>query len=303
LELRGVKSVSVLANATKENPMHIVLGATGHIGSAVASSLLESGETVIVGVRDPQKAEALRKAGATIKIVDVRDVENLRAIFAEGKRLFLLNPPADPSGDTDVAERETISSILAAIKGSALERIVAESTYGAQSGRQIGDLGVLWEMEQALAGIPISTTIIRAAYYMSNWDASLETARRDSVVHTLFPEDFRMPMVAPADIGRVAAALMAARTDRPGLQYVEGPRRYSVKDVADAFGQALGKPVRVVTTARDEWVESFVQLGFSKAAAASYAGMTAAALAFEPPNEDEVDRGLLSLADYVKSIC
>jgi uncharacterized protein YbjT (DUF2867 family) len=91
---------------------------------------------------------------------------------------------------------------------SSLEKIVAESTYGAQPGSQIGDLGVLYEMEQQIAAQSIPFSIIRAAYYMSNWDFSLQSAKHDGVIHTFFPTDFALPMVAPRDIGQLAARLM-----------------------------------------------------------------------------------------------
>ncbi|TCU53800.1 putative NAD(P)-binding protein [Novosphingobium sp. PhB57] len=73
--------------------MFIVLGATGHVGSATAETLLKQGETVTVVTRDAEKAELLQKLGAEIAVADVHDVETMRNVFRFGKRLFLLNPP------------------------------------------------------------------------------------------------------------------------------------------------------------------------------------------------------------------
>ena len=157
--------------------MHIILGSTGHVGSAVVQTLLDQGEVVTAVTHDPGKARAWQDEGAQTAIVDVHDPDALRRVLRAGRRLFLLNPPAAPSTDTDAEERRSLAAILAALKGSGLEKIVAESTYGAQPGERVGDLGVLYEMEQALAAQPIPATIIRAAYYMSNWDALLPTAR------------------------------------------------------------------------------------------------------------------------------
>jgi uncharacterized protein YbjT (DUF2867 family) len=157
--------------------MHIILEGTGNVGSAVAQALLKRRESVIVVTRDASKATNLRQGGADVAIADVHDVETLRSIFRQGRRLFLLNPPTDPASGTDAKERRSLTAILSAIEGAGLEKIVAESTYGAQSGERIGDLGVLYEMEQALTTQPIPMTIIRAAYYMSNWGASLQAVR------------------------------------------------------------------------------------------------------------------------------
>lgn len=148
--------------------MHIILGGNGHVGSAVAQTLLSQGERVIIVSRSSASIPKWQKRGAMVEVVDAHNTVELRRVFTLGKRLFLLNPPAEPATDTDVEERKSLASILEAITDSGLEKIVAESTYGAQPGSQIGDLGVLYEMEQQLAAQCIPFSIIRAAYYMSN---------------------------------------------------------------------------------------------------------------------------------------
>ncbi|MBA8881819.1 NmrA family NAD(P)-binding protein [Phyllobacterium myrsinacearum] len=279
--------------------MNIILGGTGHIGSAVAGTLLERGKPVTIVARSPAKAEHLRNKGARIAVADVHDVDALRHVFRQGKRLFLLNPPANPSTDTDIEERNTISAILAALDDSGLEKIVAQSAYGVQAGEQIGDLDTLFDLEQGLETKQIPVSIIRAAYYMSNWDASLKTARKGGVIRTLFPADFKIPMVAHNDIGQIAADLLTQTGEHQRLHYVEGPQRYTPADVAAAFAATLGKPVNVVTIPRDKWTEYFEALGFSKAAAKSYSGMTALTVNATFPDLDKVKRGSTSLQDYV----
>ena len=221
--------------------MYIVLGGTGHVGSSVAANLLEQGEDVTIITHDSKKADEWEKKGAKVAVVDVLDTDQLRKVFKTGKRLFLLNPPADPATDTVTEEKKTLASILAALKNSGIEKVVGESTYGAQPGESIGDLGVLYEMEQSLKKMNLPHSIIRAAYYMSNWDASLETAKNEGVVHTFYPVDFKLPMVAPKDIGKIAAGLLTEPSEKTGVHYVEGPEMYSSADVAGAFSIALGK--------------------------------------------------------------
>ena len=81
--------------------MHIVMGVTGNVGSVVAEELLGRGEKVTVVTRRPQDADSWREKGASVAEADVEDVSSLRAAFRRGRRAFVLNPPADPSGDTD----------------------------------------------------------------------------------------------------------------------------------------------------------------------------------------------------------
>ena len=215
----------------------------------------------------------------------------------------MLNPPASPDTDTDKTEKETIRHLLAAIDGSGLEKIVAESTYGAQPGECLGDLNTLYEMEQGLDAQPIPHSIIRAAYYMSNWDMVIGAARQDGTLPTMYPADLEIPMVAPADLGTVAARLLTEPVGNTGIQYVEGPERYSSRDVAEAFAKALGNPVKVAVTPRPEWESAYRQQGFSQAAARSYARMTAISVDGDYPMPDDPVRGTVTLQAYIDALC
>lgn len=280
--------------------MHIILGGTGHVGSATAKALLSRGEPVTIVTRDASKGSDLKARGAEVAVADIHDPDTLRPVLQRGQRLFLLNPPADPSTDTDAEEHKTIAALLTALEGSGVEQIVAQSTYGAQPGAQIGDLGTLYTLEEGLRAQPIPTSIIRAAYYMSNWAAMLDTARGQGVIHTMFPGDFKLPMVAPDDLGAIAAQLLTEPVARTRLYHVEGPERYSANDVAAAFTAALGKPVEASTIAREAWEATFQALGFSDAAARSYVGMTALTVAGNFPRADL--QGSISLQAYISTL-
>jgi uncharacterized protein YbjT (DUF2867 family) len=281
--------------------MYVVLGATGHIGSAVVAKLAGDGANVVAVTRSKEKAQRCRDTGATAAVLDIADVAGLRGLFRKAKRALLINPPADVSGDIDIAESKSVDHIIAALEGSELERVVAESTYGAQPCKHCGDLGILFEFEKKLQAQAIPTSLIRGAYYFSNWDASLRTASHEDILYSMFPAAFVLPMVAPADIGAIAADLLSSEQPRLGIHYVEGPARYCANDVAKAFSVSLEKSVNVVVIPPDRWEEAFRKLGFSEQAAASYARMTRLTL-------DEVElperplRGRKSLQSYVEDL-
>jgi uncharacterized protein YbjT (DUF2867 family) len=282
--------------------MHIVLGATGHVGSAVAETLLGDGENVTVVTRDEGKSKHWKDKGAQIAIADVHDVNTLRAVLQGGKRLFLLNPPALPDTDTVAEERKSMLSIVSALAGSGIEKIVALSTYGAQAGDGIGDLGVLYEMEQELAKINIPTTIIRAAYYMSNWDGFLESAQKDGQIFTLYPADFKLPMVSPENIGQFAAQLLKEPIEKTGLYHIEGPAQYSPAEVAEAFSKVLGKKVETIVIPREEWVSALTNMGFSQKAGESMAAMTAVTLDEKYEVTGERVKGETTINDYITQL-
>ena len=282
--------------------MYVVLGSTGHVGSALARALLTRGETVTVVVRDRAKARALEALGAQVVVADIHDVEALRRAYSHGERLFMLNPPAAPSTDTQARERETVANMLDALRGSGIKKVVAESTFGAQPGDQLGDLNVLYELEQGLKQSGVPHSILRAAYYMSNWDLALASARKEGLVHSFLPAGLKIPMVAPQDLGETAATLIAAPVDQSECVYVEGPQRYTSAQVAAAFAAALGRDVTVKTVPKDELEGAFKGLGFSDRGAESYANMTRTLYKNDFPSESKTVHGSTSLDSYIEML-
>jgi len=282
--------------------MNIVMGGTGHVGSAVVDTLLREGHEVTLVTRDRARAAPWSASGAVVAEADVDDVASLRAVFRRGRRAFLLNPPADVTGDTDATERRTISNILAAMEGSSLEKVVAASTGNARPGERLGDLNTLWTLEEGLRAQPVPAAIHRAGYYMSNWDGQLDAVRTTGRLQTLFPADLPIPMVAPRDVGAAAARRLVSPRDDVDPWSVEGPARYTPAEVAEAFSRALGRAVVVDVVPRAQWEVSFRQLGFSEAAASSYARMTACCVDQVFGSPQGAWHGTTTLVSYVEAL-
>jgi uncharacterized protein YbjT (DUF2867 family) len=281
--------------------MHVIMGGTGRVGSATALSLLRRGQPVAILTRNPPAAGHWRARGAEVLFADAEDVSSLRDAFRSGRRALLVNPLADPAGDTDAAENRTVDTILTALEGSGLEKVVAVSTYGAQPGERIGDLGTLWRLEDGLAHQDIPVAVNRGAYYLSNWDGSVTSVRESGVLPSMLPADLVLPMVAPVDVGDAAADRLVSSVDDVGIEYVEGPRRHSPADVAAVLAAELGGPVKVQVTPLASLEDSFAAMGFSAAAAASYAGMTSRTVQrLELPESPR--RGATSLQQYVSEL-
>lgn len=281
--------------------MFIVLGASGHVGSVVAQSLLDQGLPVTAVIHDASKASDWEARGAAVSVVDLHDSDALRGVFQSGTRAFLLNPPADVALDTDAEERDTARSIVAALEGSGLEKVVLASTFGARAGDAVGDLSVLYEFERAALEQEVPVTIQRGAYYYSNWDAQLAEARQGTLT-TMFPPHLELPMVAPCDLGTAAARRLTEPYGDTELRLVEGPRRYSIDEVASAFADALGHAVEVMALRRRQWEPAYRKLGFSDAAARAYARMTQATIddGFPPPENTE--KGETTLEAYIAAL-
>jgi uncharacterized protein YbjT (DUF2867 family) len=282
--------------------MFVVLGGSGHVGSVVAQTLIDQTLPVTVVTHDPRKVMDWEDRGARCAIVDLHDSDALRDVFQSGTRAFLLNPPADVATDTDREEQSTAASIVAALDGCALEKVVLASTFGAKAGDRLGDLSVLYAFEQNALSQRTPVTIQRGAYYFSNWDAQLDEARTGTLT-TMLPPRRKIPMVAPEDLGRAAAArlteLWSGDTD---LHLVEGPERYSVTDVAETFARVLGHPVRVNALPPEAWEDTYRKLGFSAPAATAYARMTRETAEAEFPDSEDTEKGPTPLDDYIHAL-
>jgi uncharacterized protein YbjT (DUF2867 family) len=282
--------------------MHIILGATGHIGSVLVKLLAERGEQVTGVTRNRDNVAQIEAAGAKAAVVDVQDTEALRELFKKGTRLYLLNPPGNFGGDASAEEKQSLSSIISALADSSIEKIVAESTYGAQPGDQLGDLDVLYGMEQALAMMPRNVTILRGSYYMSNFAMDVRTARSEGKIFTLFPTDFKIPMVAPEDIARFAVDLLLEPKENTGMHYVTGPDDYTPQDVANAFAKAFGHPVAAVTVERRKWKEFLMGAGFSETSAISLMNMTDVTLEQKFEVGTTPKRGRITIENYIDNL-
>jgi uncharacterized protein YbjT (DUF2867 family) len=278
--------------------MYVILGAAGNIGSVVVEKLAGMGHDVLAVVHSEEKAEALEAEHIETVVADLRDSDAVRSALQRGKRAFLLNPPGDPSGDSNAVELETGRSIGAALSGSGLEKVVVASTYGAQQGEALGDLSTLWEFEQAVLASGIPAAINRGAYYFTNLDMLIEPAK-EGELPTAFPEDFVLPMVAPSDLAEAAVERLLSGIDDVGIVHVEGPERYSFGQVAGVLGRLLGRDVKVATTPREGWEESFKQVGFSEASAGNFARMTGATLD-RPELPYDPWRGEVGLEEYLR---
>jgi uncharacterized protein YbjT (DUF2867 family) len=118
-------------------------------------------------------------------------------------------------------------------------------------------LGQLHMMEEAIGALKLAVTFLRAGWFMENCAWDVQPARERGVIPSfLQPLDKPVPMVATADIGKLAAELLA-RSEAPGVVELEGPERISPNRIAAAFARLLEKSVTMEIVPRDSWEQIF----------------------------------------------
>jgi uncharacterized protein YbjT (DUF2867 family) len=241
--------------------MFAITGITGNVGGAVARSLSAAGKPVRAVVRDLDKGKAWAGRGCHLVAADINDSTALTTAFKGAEGVFVLIPPNfDPSPDFREA-RTTAATLGSALDAARPGRVVYLSTIGAQATHS----NLLTQhtiIEQTLCQLSVPIIFLRPAWFMENsvWD--LAPATKDGVIPSfLQPLDKRVPMVATADIGRVAAELLQETWIGRKTLELEGPHRVSPNEIATTFTHILCRPVRAEAVPRETWESLFKSQG------------------------------------------
>ena len=280
--------------------MYVVSGATGHTGSAVAKNLLEKNLPVRVIVRNREKASELEKLGAEIAIADLQDADALTEALKDATVLYLMNPP-NYAAENQFAEAEkVIKAFKTAVENSSLEKIVALSSFGSQIPTGTGNIYTTHLLEKAFENSNIPVTFIRASSFMENWIPVLETAKTEGILPSFFqPLDQKVPQVAAADIGRVAAESMQEKTSGTEIKELAGFYASPI-EVAEAVGRVLSKEVKAVAVPRDQWIGIMSGHNSPKNAeslAEMFDGINSGHITFE--TDDQIE-GKITFEDFMR---
>ena len=245
---------------TKLN-MYAITGVTGKVGGAVARALLADGQSVRAVVRNPDKGQVWRNLGCEVALATIEDVASLSVAFQRAEAVFVLVPPNfDPSPEFSEAQ-EIGKALHSALAAARPKRVIYLSTIGAQA-REMNLLTQHSIIEKAIGDLPIPITFLRPAWFMENCRWDVAPARETGVVPSfLQPLDKPVPMVATADIGKLAAGLLQEKWEGHRVVELEGPARVTPNQIATTLAKLLGKPVRMKVVPRESWDALFRSQG------------------------------------------
>jgi len=188
--------------------MYAITGITGKVGGALARTLLAAGQPVRAVVRDATRGQSWAERGCEVALANMDDATTLSAAFAGADGVFVLPPSEFDPAPSFPEARAVIDAVKTAIESTRPGKVVCLSTIGAQA-IQSNLLTQRTLMEHALGKVSIPVTFLRPGWFMENavWD--IAPARDNGVIPSfLQPLDKTVPMVATADVGRVAAQLL-----------------------------------------------------------------------------------------------
>lgn len=221
----------------------VVTGATGHIGSRLVHTLIQQGHQVVAVARPSARLAALQAAGAETAAGNLADVAFLTNALRGADAAFLMIPPNYQTPDFLAYADTTGAAIAEAVRQSGLSRAVHLSSIGANETAGTGPVVGLHRQEQRLNAIEgLRVLHLRPAYFMENLLANVSMIQYMGITGSAVRPDLSFPMVATKDIADKAAAALTSDFAAGAVQYILGPQNQSMVDVAQAFGQAIGKP-------------------------------------------------------------
>ena len=241
--------------------MYAITGITGKVGGALARTLLAAHQPVRAVVRDADKAREWAAQGCEIAFASMNDASALAAAFEGTEGVFILPPSEfDPAPGFPEA-RAIIDAVKTALEWARPGKVVCLSTIGAQA----AETNLLTQrtlLEQALSTLAIPIAFLRPAWFMENFAWDVAAAREQGVlVSFLQPLDKPVPMIATADIGRLAAELIQQSWDGCRIVELESDHRISPNEAAATFAKVLGHPVKAQVVPRETWANLFKSQG------------------------------------------
>ena len=220
----------------------------GATGLRVTRELLKLGHEVRAFVRvDDERAAELRELGAEVYVGDVRNILDVAPALKGVQRAYFSYP-------VRVGMPEAVAVFAAAARDAGVQRIVDMSMiYAINDARVAPHMQRHWVAEQVFSAAVPEAVHLQAAVFYENMEVAFGNGGGRELPLPFGSPDTELPLVAAADVARVALALLTAdEVDAAPLPLCGGV--HSIGDVAAAFG------VPYVDVAPDEWNSRAVEL-------------------------------------------
>jgi uncharacterized protein YbjT (DUF2867 family) len=281
---------------------YVVAGATGRVGSVVARELLALGAKPRVIVRRESAAREWRERGAETAVGSLDDAAFLAEALGGANGFFTLLPENVAPDDFHGARRRMADAMAAALKAVGGPRVVMLSAIAAVLPDGNGPAKDLHYCENALRATGVPVAALRACYFQENVGAALPAVLQAGVYPNLLGNaDLEFPMIATKDVGRIAADALVTWPALNSSIDLLGPR-YSIRQVAERLGAALGRSIQVVDVPPAEHVRALVAGGVPAPLAEILSEMFAAVAAgkIAPASEGRLT-GRTPIEDVIRS--
>jgi uncharacterized protein YbjT (DUF2867 family) len=241
---------------------------TGQIGNKLANILLDRKSDVTLIARHPEKVKDLASRGAKVIAGEHSDPAVVEQAVRGADALFWLTPAEMTSHDPLGTARRMAEAGAGVIRKHPDLHVVQLSSAGAFLPSGTGPIVGHYETEEKFRAAGKNIVSLRPNEFMENVFFSLPTIIGQDSIYTSIPGSAKAPFIATQDIAEVAAEFLLKPIDGHHVIDIVGPQGISLDEWARIAGQAIGKPVRVVTVPGDKLKAAMSQAGMSPEMAA-----------------------------------
>ncbi|AOI59180.1 NAD(P)H-binding protein [Burkholderia diffusa] len=248
--------------------MFVIFGASGNVGSSTVTTLRHAGHPVRAVLRDTRHRERFVQLGCEVAIADLTDASAIAAAIDGAQAVQMLCPVPVADSDPAATMARTLDIVTGALVANPPPALLALSDYGAELDGNTGITRLFHRLEEKLKTVPTTLTLLRSAEHLQNWTRVLPVALATGVLPSFHhPVDKVFPTVWAPDVGVAAARLLlepAEFGNGPRIVSIEGPRRVSVRDIAQTLGAAADHEIVARELPRDAWTATLLRAGLSE---------------------------------------
>jgi len=230
----------------------LVTGATGSTCSILIPALLNAGQEVRAFVRNEEKAQSLKDAGAEIYVGDLDQADTIEGALEGIEKVYLCtwNGPTASLQGTNMVE---------AIKRAGISPyVVRHSAFGAAGSELIQQIN---KVDIALQESGLPWTIIKPTFFMQNMMMAAQSIQNGGQIYWDWA-DGKAGMIDIRDVADSAFGALTGKAEQRKEYVLTGPESISMHDVAASFAKVLDKSITYVAVPHEASKESMMGMGF-----------------------------------------
>lgn len=230
-----------------------VSGASGHLGRAVVSELLQrpGGHEVVAITRTPETVSGPAQG----RFGDYNRPESLAEAFAGLDRLLIIST-VDPEPGKRGAQH--VAAIDAAVRAG-VKHIVFTSAAGTRQEEEPALGASYWRGEQQLIATAPAWTILRMNYYAEALVQQAQASLAQGVLTGL--AENRVAFVARGDVAAAAAGILIGDGHAGAIYTATGPERLSGAERAALITEITGRPLAFLVITEEQLRTGLTQAG------------------------------------------
>jgi NAD(P)H dehydrogenase (quinone) len=230
-----------------------VSGASGHLGRAVVSELLQrpDGHEVVAITRTPETVSGPAQG----RFGDYDRPESLAEAYA-GLDHLLIIPTVDPVPGKRGAQN--VAAIDAAVRAG-VKHVVFMSAAGARQEEEPALGAPYWRGEQRLIATASAWTILRMNFYAESFVQQAQASLGQGVLTGL--AENRVAFVARGDVAAAAAGILIGDGHAGAIYNATGPERLSGAERAALIAEITGRPLAFLVITEEQLRAGLTQAG------------------------------------------